>query len=104
MKITINNGVVIATSETKAEALALVSMSLGNDNKVTPQEEKSGEKRTYNVKKPCEICGLKFKGKKAMGLHKAKKHSIHSPNYEKNRAYYKKTKDTGLLGDISTLK
>jgi hypothetical protein len=88
MKIVINKGVVTATSESKAEALALalVSMSLGNDTKVTPQEKKP---RPYGMV-VCDICKQKCKGAHGLAVHKATKH--------------KNIGNVGLLGIVSDSK
>ena len=103
MKITLQNGVATVTSENNDEALALVSLVLG-EKKETKKEE---TKKVYNVARPCEICGKKYKGNKSMAMHKTMSHGIRSDKYEKNKAYYEKSKSkvkVGLLGSIKDLK
>jgi len=74
MKVTITNGVVTATSESKLEALQLVSLSF--ESKTLAPETKVRKHKKHNFVKKCDRCGKGYKGNIGLGIHKAKCHKV----------------------------
>jgi 23S rRNA U2552 (ribose-2'-O)-methylase RlmE/FtsJ len=73
MKIQINNGLIIVSSEDKYESTYLLEMAMNYCGSNVKTEKKSYWKKSY--KKECDVCGKKYKN---VLTHKKIKHNPNS--------------------------
>lgn len=68
MKVTLINGVVTVTSQTKREAYALVSFALSSGN-IPEKGTKERKHKRHLFVKACPYCGKKCRGNAALAMH-----------------------------------
>jgi hypothetical protein len=90
MKITITNGVVTAVSESKLEALQLVSLTLESRELQPKPEVKVRKHKRHSFLKKCDVCGKEYRGLIGLNSHRSRAHHIRSAGFEQNQKYYAK--------------
>lgn len=83
--ITVNN-TSATTNSLREAANILFALAGAAKKKEETVESKPRKHKKHLHMKECDVCFGMFKGKKGLGIHKAKEHGLHSPRTAKTLA------------------